>query len=290
MPRLIRAALERAGVEGADRVSSGVDVVGDIAIVRLAGFSAPEKRRVARALLEEMKNARVVMEQEGGIEGEFRLRRLAHLAGEKRTTTVHRENGCSFRVDVEKAYFSPRLSTERLRIAKLVGPGERVLNMFAGVGPFSILIAKVAGARVTSCEVNEAAAELHEANDRLNKVEGLVTVVRGDAAGLPGTLRGKFDRILMPHPSEADRYLPAAIRMAKGRGTIHYYRHLLGEDEGEAAVALRKELRGLLPAGAKFTTRRVREVGPRWVEMAADIRLTPSRGRSRARRKRATPT
>ncbi|MDG6959441.1 MAG: class I SAM-dependent methyltransferase family protein [Nitrososphaerota archaeon] len=290
MPRLIRAALERAGVEGADRVSSGVDVVGDIAIVRLAGFSAPEKRRVARALLEEMKNARVVMEQEGGIEGEFRLRRLAHLAGEKRTTTVHRENGCSFRVDVEKAYFSPRLSTERLRIAKLVGPRERVLNMFAGVGPFSILIAKVAGARVTSCEVNEAAAELHEANDRLNKVEGLVTVVRGDAAGLPGTLRGKFDRILMPHPSEADRYLPAAIRMAKGSGTIHYYRHILGEDEGEAAVALRKELRGLLPAGAKFTTRRVREVGPRWVEMAADIRLTPSRGRSRARRKRATPT
>ena len=251
---------------------------------------ASEKRRVARALLEEMKNARVVMEQEGGIEGEFRLRRLAHLAGEKRTTTVHRENGCSFRVDVEKAYFSPRLSTERLRIAKLVGPRERVLNMFAGVGPFSILIAKVAGARVTSCEVNEAAAELHEANDRLNKVEGLVTVVRGDAAGLPGTLRGKFDRILMPHPSEADRYLPAAIRMAKGSGTIHYYRHILGEDEGEAAVALRKELRGLLPAGAKFTTRRVREVGPRWVEMAADIRLTPSRGGARAGRKRATPT
>jgi tRNA (guanine37-N1)-methyltransferase len=290
VPRLIRAALERAGVGGADRVSSGVDVVGDIAIVRLAGFSASEKQKIARAILEEMKNVGVVLEQEGGIEGEFRLRKLAHLAGERRTTTVHRENGCAFRVDVAKTYFSPRLSTERLRIAGLARRGERVLNMFAGVGPFSIAIAKVAGAKVTSCEVNEAAAELHEVNDRLNKVENLVTVIHGDAAGLPGALEERFDRILMPHPSASNRYLPAALSLAKGRGTIHYYRHVLGKDEEEAAAVLRRELEGLLPEGARFESRRVREVGPRWVEMAADIRLPAPRrpaGNLAGRRRRA---
>ena len=272
MPRLIRAALERAGVEDAGRVSSGVDVIGDIAIVRLEEFSASEKRRVAGALLEELKNLRVVMEQKGGVEGEYRLRALRHLAGENRSMTVHRENGCSFRVDVAKCYFSPRLSTERLRIAEAVRPTERVLNMFAGVGPFSIPIAKLKGAKVLSCELNEYAARLHSENDTLNKVERLVEVVNGDAADLPRTTKRKFDRILMPLPSEANRFLPTALAMAKRGATIHYYRHVLGEDEVEANASLREELRALLPREAAFITRRVREVGPRWIEMAAEIR------------------
>jgi len=272
VPRLIRTALERAGVEDAGRVSSGVDVIGDIAIVRLGDFSASEKRRVAGALLEELKNLRVVMEQKGGIEGEFRLRTLRHLAGEKRSTTVHRENGCSFRVDVAKCYFSPRLSTERLRIAEAVRPGEHVLNMFAGVGPFSIPIAKLRRARVLSCELNEYAARLHSENNTLNKVEDLIRVVNGNAEELPRVTKMKFDRVLMPLPSEAQRFLPTALAMAKKGGTIHYYRHVLGVDEDEATATVREELTGLLPEKAPFTTRKVREVGPRWVEMAAEIR------------------
>ncbi len=273
MPRLIRAALEKAGVGDAGRVSSGVDVVGDVAIVRLGGFSLSEKRRVAKALLAELKNVRVVMEQEGGIEGEYRLRRLRHLAGERRTLTLHRENGCAFRVDVARCYFSPRLSTERLRVAELVRPGERVLNMFAGVGPFSVPIAKRRGARVMSCELNEYAAELHLENNRLNRVDRLVEVMNEDAADLPGLTKTKFDRVLMPLPSEADKFLPTALRLTKKGGAIHYYRHVLGKNEGEAGAALRDELSRLLPAGARYTVRRVREVGPRWLEMAADVRL-----------------
>jgi len=272
VPRLIRAALERAGVGNPERVSSGVDVVGDIAVVRLSGFSAGEKKGIAKALLSEMKNVRAVMEQEGGIEGKFRLRKLKHIGGERRTLTVHRENGCAFRVDVVRCYFSPRLSTERLRVASLVEPREKVLNMFAGVGPFSIPIARQAGAKVTSCEINEYAAGLHEENNRLNKVEDLVIVIKGDAADLPKIVRGKFDRILMPLPSGANMFLPAALEMAKKGGAIHYYRHMLGKDEPEAAEALRIELDELIPKGARYGVRRVREVGPRWLEMAADIR------------------
>jgi tRNA (guanine37-N1)-methyltransferase len=273
VPRLIRAALQKAGVKEGGRVSSGIDVIGDIAIVRLTEFSATEKKEIGEALMGEMKNVRVVMEQEGGIEGEFRLRKLRHIAGERRTATLHRENGCSFRVDVARCYFSPRLSTERLRVAEAVRGKEMVLNMFAGVGPFSIPIAKLAGARVVSCEVNDYAARLHQENDRLNKVEGLVTVVNGDAADLPHATAAKFDRILMPLPSGANVFLPVALQMAKRGARIHYYRHVLGENEQEGALALRSELRGGLPRGARCSVRKVREVGPRWLEMAADIRL-----------------
>ncbi len=272
MPRLIKAALEAARVEDPKRVSSGVDVVGDIAIVRLEEFGAGEKRKIARALLEEMKNVAVVMEQVGGVEGEFRLRKLRHLAGEKRALTVHKENGCAFKVDVAKCYFSPRLSTERLRIANQVGRREKVLNMFAGVGPFSVPIARFAGAQVVSCEINGYAAKLHVENNVINKVVGLVTVVNGDANDIPDSGK-KFDRILMPLPERADSFLPAALKVAKKGAAVHYYRHVLGEDEEEAERSLREELDGMLPRGSKYAARRVREVGPRWLEMAADIRL-----------------
>jgi tRNA (guanine37-N1)-methyltransferase len=273
MPRLIRDALEKAGVHNPGRVSSGVDVIGDIAIVRLEGFGLRDKKKVGRSLIDQMKNVNAVFEQRGGIEGEHRLRKLIHLAGERRTLTLHKENGCVFRVDVAKCYFSPRLSTERLRVAELVGPREKVLNMFAGVGPFSVPIAKLAGARVTSCEVNDYAARLHEENDRLNKVEDLVSVVAMDVKELPGRSRAKFDRFLMPHPSQANIFLPSALKMIKKGGIIHYYRHVLGRDEEEGEGALRSELSQILPAKSKYAIRRVREVGPRWLEMTAEVRV-----------------
>lgn len=259
-----------------ERVATGVDVVGDIAILKLPGLMAAEKRRFAETLMREVRSVKCVYEQKGGIEGEYRLRTLKHLGGEKRTLTLHKENGCIFKVDVARCYFSSRLSTERLLLAEEVRRKERVLNMFAGVGPFSIEIAKRSGARVTSCEINRYACELHLENNRLNKVVDRVAVVNEDASRLPDTGDGeKFDRILMPHPSQANRFLPTALSLVKGPGVIHYYRHVLGRDEQEATAALLRELDDMLPAKARVRTRRVRYVGPRWIEMAADIRLSP---------------
>jgi tRNA (guanine37-N1)-methyltransferase len=273
VPRLIRSALDRAKIGRPGRVASGVDVVGDLAVVRLQGLGSGEKRRFGEALLGELPQVKGVFEQEGAIEGELRLRPLRHIAGEDRTLTVHRENGCVFKVDVARCYFSPRLSTERLRVAGEVKPGEYVLNMFAGVGPFSIPPAKLAGARVLSCEINEYAAGLHEENDRLNKVDKLVEVVNGDASRLSETTSKKFDRILMPHPSRADRFLGVALSMARKKATIHYYRHVLGRDEAEARAALEAELAGNVPSRSAIKIRKVREVGARWLEMAADVKL-----------------
>ena len=255
-------------------MTTGVDIIGDIAIVRLAKARTAEKKRIAGAILEGTKAIRCVFEQEGGIEGEFRLRKLRHLAGEDRTLTVHRENGCKYRVDVARCYFSPRLATERLRVAEIVEKEEAVLNMFAGVGPFSILIARKRRAKVLSCELSGYACGLHEENNKANKVERLVRVVNADAMDLPRLTKRKFDRILMPHPSQAYRFLPVALSLAKKGASIHYYRHLLGRDEQEAAENLRGELSNLLPGRFCYEIRRIREVGPRWVEMAADIRVS----------------
>lgn len=274
MARLIRRVLENTSVEGqAHSVESGIDVIGDIAILRLAGMNESVKREVATALLRNISNVRGVFEQEGGVEGEYRLRKLNHLAGENRLTTTHQENGCVYKVDLAQCYFSPRLSTERLRIAESVAPEEAVLNMFAGVGPFSIPISKKRKAKVTSCELNKAACRFHEENNRLNKVAGLIRVINANAAELPGILGCKFDRVLMPHPTRSNEFFPAALALSKRGARIHYYRQVPGRNQEEAEGSLSRELNPLLPTGASYTVRRVREVGPRWLEMVADIAL-----------------
>ena len=251
---------------------SGIDVIGDIAIVKLRPGVKGDEGALAKAILDEMKNVRCVYGQEGGVEGDFRLRKLRHLGGEARTETTHKENGLRLKLDVETCYFSPRLSTERVRIAEQVAEGERVLNMFAGVGPYSILIAK--RTKVWSCELNDAAFKYHVENNKLNKVEKRVEMIEGDAMALPEKLEteGRFDRILMPHPSQSNLFLPAAVSMLKPKGVIHYYRHMTGEDADEAQLNLRKELDPIALGIAVVSVRKVRLIGPRYVELVADLK------------------
>jgi len=254
-------------------LESGIDVIGDIAIVKLRPGTEGKETGFAEAILSEMKSVKCVYGQEGGIEGDFRLRRLRHLAGEERTTTVHKENGLRLKLDVETCYFSPRLSTERLRIAGQVSEGENVLNMFAGVGPYSILVAK--RTRVWSCELNDAAFRFHLENNKLNKVEGRIEMIEGDAMRLPEELegRGPFDRILMPHPSQANLFLPAAVSMLAPGGVIHYYRHVSGEDPTEAEGNLREELERTALGLRLASVRRVRVIGPRYIELVGDLKM-----------------
>jgi tRNA (guanine37-N1)-methyltransferase len=273
--KLLRRSLEGLlKPEQASAVETGIDVIGDIAIVKLPEPVKDQGALVGEAILASMKNVKSVFDQEGGLEGDFRLRRLRLLAGEERTLTMHRENGLRFMVDVERCYFSPRLSTERMRIADLTGSAERVLNMFAGVGPYSITLARKKRVEVWSCELNEVAYRLHLENNKLNKVEHLMHMLNQDAAQISGSVEVRFDRVLMPHPSQSNRFLPEALEMVKRGGWIHYYRHHSGADVAEAQARLGEELGEMLGDGAEYTSRRVRAIGPHYVELVADIRVS----------------
>ena len=275
MVKLLRDSLGGVLPPGqACALETGIDIIGDIAIVKLGEEAKESGPVVGEAIMASMKNVRAVFDQEGGLEGDYRLRRLRLIAGENRTLTLHRENGLRFMVDVEKCYFSPRLSTERARIADLVEDGEVVLNMFAGVGPYSITIAKRKKAEVYSDELNETAYRLHLENNKLNKVEARMKMLNLDAMVLPDHLKVRFDRILMPHPSQSDRFLGTAMGLLKKGGWIHYYRHVSGADVQEAQRNLGAELGRILGAGATFTSRKVREIGPHYIELVADIHAT----------------
>jgi tRNA (guanine37-N1)-methyltransferase len=191
------------------------EVIGDVAII-----GPDNEKEVASALMSICKSIRTVIVPISDVEGEFRTRRFRHVAGEVRTTTIHREHGLRYRIDLEGAYFSPRLGTERLRVAGQVKPGDFVLDMFAGVGPFALLFAK-RGAEVVAVDMNPVAVKCLRENAVLNRVQA--EMLEGDAAKLALRYENRADHVVMNLPHSASEFLAPAVRAAKSGGIIHYY-------------------------------------------------------------------
>jgi tRNA (guanine37-N1)-methyltransferase len=118
------------------QVSNSYDIIGDIAAIRLPPNCKDDQQEIAQAIMSLHKNVKTVMAQTSAVQREYRTRRLVHVAGEERSVTQYMESGCVFSVDVIGCFFSPRLSYERMRVAKQIKNGEVVVNMFAGVGLF----------------------------------------------------------------------------------------------------------------------------------------------------------
>lgn len=270
-----------AAVLPADELNSvynSYDIIGDVAIIRLTEDSKKYSQIIAETLMKIHKNVKTVLAQISPVQGDFRLRKLEHIAGEKRTKTIHKESGCLFMVDLESCYFSPRLLYERMRIAKLVKGGEIVVNMFAGVGCFSIIIAKHSNAaKIYSIDVNPAAIQFMKENIRLNRVYGKVIPMEGDAKNIiQERLQNVADRVLMPLPEKAFEYLPYAVSALKnGKGFVHLYafEHANGNENPVEKTATEVTNR-LEKLGVCFEVtfgRIVRTTGPNWYQTVIDV-------------------
>ncbi len=199
------------------------DIIGDICILKLVDELMPHSHDIGEAILKANSNLNVVA-LDGGVKGEFRTRDLEVIAGEKRTTTTHKEFGLRFEMDVGKVYFSPRLARERKRVVDLVqdNDGEIILDMFAGVGPFSIMIARHSKPReIHAIDINPDAVEYLEKNIKLNKANNISHYL-GDArsviCGLPNA-----DRIIMNLPHSAIDLLGTGLEVLQPGGMIHLY-------------------------------------------------------------------
>lgn len=198
--------------------SPAYEQIGDIVII---DRYEPEARRVADVLLRQNK-IRTVLQAETSISGEYRIRGLSILAGERKTETIYTENGCRYMIDLAKVYFTPRLATERLRVANQVHDGDLVVDMFAGVGPFSILIAKrFPHARVIAIDKNPDAIRYLGENVKLNKVKN-IKIREGDSRDEIKGLSGA-DHVIMNLPHSGLEFLDAAMRILKKGGIIHFY-------------------------------------------------------------------
>lgn len=208
------------------------DLLGNIALVKFPeDFKQKDKKKFAEKILKEQKGIRTVLEKIGKIKGRLRKISTKFIAGENTKEVLYKENGCVFRFNIDKTYFSPRLSNERKEIASKIKPGELVLVMFAGVAPFSIVIAKNSPAKkVYSNEINREANKYAELNIKLNKLKDKVELVSGDAKKISTKLKQKFDVIVMPRPQLKETFLSEAFKLCK-KGTRIYYYDFCKEDE-----------------------------------------------------------
>ena len=252
------------------------DQIGDIIVMRIPDSLLSKKKAIGKILLEKVKTARSVFYQSSPVEGDFRTRNLELLAGDDKTETEYKEHGCRFIVDVQKAFFSPRLSTERQRIADLINDGETIINMFGGVGMFSIIAAKKKKCTVYNIDINPHAVKLCEKNIKLNKLAGKVESIEGDATKIiEERLIEKGDRVLMLLPERSDEFLDSAIKTCKKNGIIHYYCHTHAEKKSEVANLSKQHFAEVMKVQSKILSSKiVRPVGPRFYQAVVDVKIS----------------
>ena len=241
------------------------DVVGDIAII---GSSTREaETSVAESILRNSPRLKVVLAKSGPVQGTFRLRKFRLIAGENRTTTVHRENGCIFHVDLATTHFSPRLVHERRLVSESVASGESVLNMFGGAGTFSVEIAKKSPSSIVyNVDINPEAIRMALKNALINRFRGRVIAVLADAKiAAIEVFPKRSNRIILPLPEKSREYMHIAILTLKRQGIIQYY-DFVDARKGESPV--RRGLERIAPLikceGVSFCSGRiVKSVAPR---------------------------
>lgn len=200
------------------------DVVGDIAIIVIPEALLDKKGLIAGAILSLHRRIKVVARRAGIYDGEFRTLPLEIIGGEDRKETIHRENGVRLLVNPEAVYFSVRSGNERQRIASLVQPGERVLVLFSGIGPYPLVIGRIQPqCRVVGIEKSPIAHSYAIRNLGYNRKITNVQLYEGDVRAVVPRLNMTFDRIIMPLPKSAEAFLDLTLLALQRHGRLHFY-------------------------------------------------------------------
>jgi tRNA (guanine37-N1)-methyltransferase len=227
---------------------------------------------VADAVVSSDLPVETVLNRTSKVKGRERVRDWEVLAGDG-TEVVHREYGYEYALDLAAVYFSPRLATERHRVVEQVAPGERVVDMFAGVGPYAVPMAD-RGAEVVAVDVNETAIDYLEENARRNGVADRLGAIHGDVRAVTGEYGDRADRLVMNLPHTADAFLDTAVALAGEDCVLHYY-DIQHEDDpfgpGEAAI---RAAAGDAYEVAVLERREVRSYAPHELNVVLDVRLT----------------
>lgn len=220
-----------------EEIKGSFDIIGDVVILEIPENLEEYKHLIGEAALK-FTTRKAIYRKKSEIKGIIRTRELEHIAGEDISETVHQEFGCKLLLDVKKVYFSPRLATERKRVADSVKDGEVIVDMFAGVAPFPILIARSHDVTIYSIDINPDAYYYAKKNMVLNKVENKIIPILGDVRQVLADKEIKADRIIMNLPGTAYEFLDSAFESIKDGGIIHYYE--FAEDSQKLVERLEK--------------------------------------------------
>ena len=261
-----------SGLKESD-VPGSYQIVGDILLAKFATKSADKKNKIAVAILQILPYVKTVCEIKE-IKGELREPEIVILAG-MNTVTVHKENDVLYKIDVTKVMFSKGNLSERKRLIPQVKDGETIIDMFAGIGYFTLQLAKFTKAReIIAIEKNPASYNLLTENITLNKLNNVVAM-QGDCKLAARTMPAKADRILMGYFPGTEEFLPAALFMAKPGCTVHFHNIYPEKELWEKPIGQIKEVASLMKKNAEIISKKkVKSVGPRRHHVVIDFRVS----------------
>ena len=275
-PRSITELLkDKLSEEEIEELKKSFDIIGDVVIVEIPEDLEVHKKEIGEATLQFTKRKTVYMKK-SAVQGVTRTRELELIAGEDNPITIHKEHGTRLKLDVKNVYFSPRLATERKRVEEETKDGEEILDMFAGIGPFPIVIAKEKNVNITAVDINEYAIKYLNENIKLNKLapNAHITAICGDTREVAeNELKGKkFDRLIMNLPGLAPEFLDLAVSLCKDGGVIHYYEFSDGFSQGieRAQIACENQNKEV----EILNTRKVKSSSPGMWHVAIDCKVT----------------
>ena len=275
-PRSITELLkDKLSEEEIEELKKSFDIIGDVVIVEIPEDLEAHKKEIGQATLQFTKRKTVYMKK-SAVKGVTRVRELELIAGEDNPITIHKEHGTRLKLDVKNVYFSPRLATERKRVQEACEDGEEILDMFAGIGPFPIVIAHEKNVNITAVDINEYAIKYLNENIKLNKLapNAHITAICGDTneVALNELKDKKFDRLIMNLPGLAPEFLDLAVSLCKDGGVIHYYEFSDGFSQGieRAQIACEKQNKEV----EILNTRKVKSSSPGMWHVAIDCKVT----------------
>ncbi|MDP3986742.1 MAG: hypothetical protein Q8P81_00780 [Nanoarchaeota archaeon] len=257
------------------------DIFGNIALTKFPRETKlKQKKDFANDILKRYRSVTTVLEKTRGFQGRLRKQETKHLAGEKTKEALYTENGCTFRLNLDKTYFSPRLSSERKEIAEKVKNRDSVLVMFAGVAPYPIVIAKNSRAKIIySNEINREANKYAEKNIELNKLKNKVFLLPGDVKKVSEKIKylkeipKTFDVIVMPRPQLKDTFLKEAFKLSK-KGTRIFYYDFCKEDETDIILdKIKDEAKKAKKQIKILKTKRAGEIAPYKMRIRVDFKV-----------------
>lgn len=255
--------------EEIEDLKTSFDIIGDIVIVEIPENLESKKEEIGKATLAFTKRKSAFMKK-SAVHGTTRIRDLELIAGEDNSVTVHKEHGTRLKLNVEEVYFSPRLATERKRVSDSVRPGEKILDMFCGIGPFPVVIAKSNPVDVTAVDINDRAIEYLKMNIKLNKMQGSIKPICSDINEVE--FNEKFDRIIMNLPGLAYTFLDLAMDLINDQGIINYYEfsNSFGQGIERLQNAAKKKNRKV----EILNTRKVKSSSPGMWHVAIDAKIS----------------
>ena len=256
--------------EEIENLKTSFDTIGDIVILEIPDELQDKKQLIGDAAYKFTKRKAIYMKK-SAIKGTIRVRDLEFLSGVDDSLTIHKEHGVRLKLDVREVYFSPRLATERKRVMESVKDGEKILDMFCGIGPFPIVIARNKDVDITAVDINESAIKYLDENIKLNKLKGNIESYCGDVREVSKGFKTKFDRIIMNLPGLAYSFLDVAIDLIEDDGIINYYEFSDSYEQGikrlnEAASGAGKKVEIL-------NTRKVKSISPDEWHVSIDAKI-----------------